>query len=56
MVGHVRQAGEDVAQVGVGIEAATTTAFDQSVDDSATLTGAGLPDKQPVFLVMRSSA
>jgi hypothetical protein len=48
-VRRVGQPGEDVAQIRIMIEATTTTAFDDGVQDGATLPSLGLPDKQPVL-------
>ena len=50
MVGHPWQTGEDVAKVGVRINAAATAGFDDGVDDRSALTGSGFADEQPVFL------
>ena len=47
--GHVRQAGEHVAQVIKWIFAPPPTAFDDGVDNSAALTGVDLSNKQPVL-------
>jgi hypothetical protein len=44
------EAGEDVAQVGVGIDVSAAAAFDDSVDDRAALAGAGFAAEKPVFL------
>ena len=55
-VGHVRQAGEDIFQVGVGIEVTTATAFKDGIDNGPPFTGFSFSGEQPVFLVMPSSA
>ena len=47
---QVREASEYVAQVGVGIDGAATTAFDDGVEHRSALTGFGGPDEEPVFL------
>src|SRR5271168_507979 len=49
-VGGVRQAGEDVVQIGVRIESATAAALDDGVEDGAAFPSFGFADKQPVFL------
>jgi hypothetical protein len=48
-IGGVRQLGEDVAQVSGGIKPAPTAAFDDGVENGATLAGVGLADEQPVL-------
>jgi hypothetical protein len=48
-VGGVRQPGEDVAQIGLGIDAATAAAFDDGIKDGAALADLGFADKQPVL-------
>ena len=48
-VGGVRQPGEDVAQIGLGVDAATAAAFDDGIKDSAALTGFGFADELPVL-------
>ncbi len=48
-IGGVRQLGEDVEQVSEGIKPAPTVAFDDGVENGATLAGAGLADEQPVL-------
>ena len=50
MIGQMWEAGEDVAQVRVGIDVSAATAFDDGVEDRATLTGTGFADEEPVFL------
>lgn len=54
--GHLWQAREDGAQVGVGIEAAPPAAFDDGVDDGAALAGFGVADEEPVFLAESGGA
>ena len=49
-VGHGGKPGEDVAQVGVGIDAASTTTLDDGVKDGAAVTGVGIAQEQPVLL------
>ena len=49
-VGRAGQPGEDVAQVGEGIDSATAAAFDDGVQDGAAFSGLGFADEQPVFL------
>lgn len=49
-VGQVREAGEDVPQVGMGIEAAAAAAFDEAVKDGSALAGFGVADEEPVLL------
>ena len=48
-VGGVWQPREDVAQIGLGIDAATAAAFDDGIKDGAALTGLGFADEQPVL-------
>jgi hypothetical protein len=50
LVGEVRQAGEDVAQVGVGIDSSPAAAFDDGVNDRTALARPGFADKEPVLL------
>ena len=52
-VGHVGQAGEDVAQIGKRINGAPATVFDEGVNDGAALAGIGIADEEPVFLAQR---
>ena len=49
-VGHVRQTGEHVAEVGVRIEMPATAAFNDRVEDRAAFARVGFADEQPVFL------
>src|ERR1019366_4164480 len=44
------QAGEDIFQVCVWVEAATTAAFDDGVNDGAAFSGSGITHEEPVFL------
>ena len=53
MVGHGRQAGEQVPDVGQGIDAAALAGDDDRVDDGGTLAGLGMSDEEPVFLSNR---
>ena len=39
VVGHVRQAGEHVPQIGIGVLPAAAAALDQRIDDGGALTG-----------------
>ena len=48
--GHGREEGEDVLEVGVGIDASAAAAFDDGVEDGSTLPGSGFAHKQPVAL------
>ena len=48
-VGHRGKPGEDVAQIGVGIDAAAAATLDNSVEDGAALAGVGIAEKQPVL-------
>ncbi len=54
--GHCRQPGEDVTEVDQRVDLAPLAGDDDRVDDGGTLAGVGMPDKQPVFLFMLSSA
>ena len=49
VVGHVREAGEDVPQIGIGVEAAAAAALNDRVNDGAVFPGPGLADKEPVL-------
>ena len=55
MIGHRRQAPEQVAHVDQRIEAAALAGGHDGVDDGRTLAGVGMPDEEPVLLVMASS-
>lgn len=44
------ETGEDVAEVGVGIDVSAAAAFDDGVDDRAALAGTCFADEEPVFL------
>jgi hypothetical protein len=48
-VGGVRKPGEDVAQIGLGIDAATAAAFDDGIKDGGALPGLGFADEQQFF-------
>ena len=52
-VGHVRQASQDITEVGVGINSVTLTGGYQGVKDSAVLAGFRVPEKQPVLFTDR---
>lgn len=54
--GHFWQAGEDVAEVGERVEASAATAFDDGVEDGASLACFGGSDEEPVFLSYRGGA
>ena len=41
--------GQQITQVGVGIQAATAAAFDDSVEYGAAASGVGITEKQPVL-------
>jgi len=49
LVGHVGQALEEFAQVGVGIDFPAAAALDERVDDGAALTRARFADEEPVL-------
>ena len=49
-VGHRRQAGEDVPEIGERIEAAPSAALDDGVDDGAAGARLGFADEEPVLL------
>ena len=53
-VGERRQFGEDVAKVGVGVDALASAVFDDGVEDGAPFTRSGVAHEEPVFLVMES--
>ena len=50
LVGHRRQEGEGVAQVGERFFAVAQARDDHRVEDGAALSGVGMADEQPVFL------
>jgi hypothetical protein len=47
MVGHHRETGQNVLEVGVGIEAAPAAALDDGVEDGSSLPGSGFSHEQP---------
>ena len=49
-VGGRWQSGQDIAQVGLGVDAPAAATLDERVDDGAALPGVGVSDEQPVFL------
>jgi len=49
-VGCRWQPGEDVPQVGEGVDAAATAVFDDGVEDGAAFSGSGVAHEEPVFL------
>ncbi len=55
-VGGRRQPGEDVAQIGLGIKPATTTALDDGIEDGGVLTCFSFADKQPILFAERGGA
>src|SRR5580658_1345355 len=50
MVGHSRQARENVAEIGVWINASAAAGFDNGVDDCSALTGSRFSNEEPVLL------
>jgi hypothetical protein len=48
-VGQVREAGEHVAEVGVGIDPPAAAAFDDRIEDGSALAGLGLADEEPIL-------
>ncbi len=56
MVGHAREASQDIAEVGVGIETPAAATFDDGVNDGAAFAGFGVADEEPVLFVMASSS
>lgn len=56
MVFHHGQAGEDVVQVGVGIDAPAAAAFDDGVDDGSALACSGFANEEPVLFSHRGWA
>ena len=48
-VGRMGQPGEDMAQIGIGIDSTTAAAFDDSVEDGAAFSGFGFTDEQPIL-------
>lgn len=49
-VGGVGESGEDISEVGVGVDMVTTTGFYQCVEDGAAVTCISIAEKEPVFL------
>ena len=56
LIGHLWKPGEDISQVGVGVDSFPAAVLNDGVEDGRTLTGLGIAEEQPVFLVMRSFA
>ena len=56
MIGHAGQAGQNVAEVSVGIDVSAAAAFDDRVEDGCTVSGSGFTDEEPILLVMQSCA
>ena len=50
VIGQMWETGENVTEIGVGIDVSAAAAFDDSVDDRAALAGTGFADEEPVFL------
>ena len=48
--GHSRQSGEDVAEVGQGIDPAALAGHDDRVHDRCAVAGVRVADEEPVFL------
>ena len=55
-VGHVRQAGQHVPKIGIGIDAPASATLDEGVKDGAALTGLSLADEEPVLFSERRRA
>ncbi len=53
MIGHPRQAGEDIPEVAVRVLAVALAGDDQRVDDGGALAGVGMADEQPVLFADR---
>ena len=49
-VGHVRQTGENIPQIGIRIDSASAAAFNDRVNDGSPFSGIGFADEQPVLL------
>ena len=52
LVGHARQAHQNVLKVGKRFHAAAAAAFDDRVEDGAAVSGVGLANKEPVLAVI----
>lgn len=50
VVGHGREAGQNILDVGVGIDPPATVAFDHGVEDGSSLSGSGVAHEEPVLL------
>ena len=48
-LGRVRQTGEQVGEVGLGVDPGTVAVADESVEGGGAVTGFGVADKQPVL-------
>ena len=55
-VGGIRQAREDVAQVSIRIDTATTAALHDGIEDGRAVSSLSLPNEQPIFLAERGRA
>ena len=55
VIGHRWQPPEQIAHVDQRIDAAAPAGNDDRVNDGRALAGVGMPDEEPVFLVMASS-
>lgn len=55
-VGGEGQPGQDMEQIGIRIESATTATFDDGVEDGATFPGLGFADEQPVLFAESGGA
>ncbi len=49
-VGHRRQAGEDVLEIGIGIEATAAAGLDDGMEDGAAVPGGFRNREEPVLL------
>jgi hypothetical protein len=49
LVGHARQAGQDVLEIGKRFHAAAAAAFDNRVEDGSAISSVGLTNKEPIL-------
>jgi len=54
VIGHVGQAGEDVAEISKRVNTTPPAVFDNRINDGAALAGISIADEEPVFLAQRS--
>lgn len=53
MIGHERQAREDIPQIRIGVHAPPAATLDDRIDNGPTLASLRFPHEQPVLLAQR---